>query len=139
MIAPSAGVDFVKIQRYFLGNTGIQLERSSAFVGTVRWDLRRKRSVGDECGRVKSGCSVEQPVLVDGASAKSRPVAYINQVRNIYPIADEVVGHCRVFYKCVGYSRETSLIVAPYLHIEVKDAVGEVVMVWTVNKVWVNG
>jgi hypothetical protein len=82
---------------------------------------------------------VEQPVLVDGASAKSRPVAYINQVRNIYPLADEVVGHRRVFYKCVGYSRDTSLIVAPYLHIEVKDAVGEVVMVWTVNKVWVNG
>jgi hypothetical protein len=60
-------------------------------------------------------------------------------VSNIYPLADKVVGHCRVFYKCVGYSRETSLIVAQYPHIEVKDAVGEVGMVWTVNKVWMNG
>jgi hypothetical protein len=140
MIAPSAGVDFVKVQRYFHGNIGIQLERSSAFVGTVRWDLRRKRSVGDECGRVKSGCSVEQPVLVDGATAKSRPVAYINHVRNIYPLADKVVGHCRVFYKCIGYSRGTNLlVVAPYPHIDVKDAVGEVVLVRKVDKVRMNG
>jgi hypothetical protein len=82
---------------------------------------------------------VEQPVAENRTTAKSIPVAYTNYVRNVCLLTDKVAGHRRVFYKCVGYSRETSLIVAQYPHIEVKDAVGEVVMVWTVNKVWMNG